>query len=202
MRVTGAGMRVVVADDAFVFHRGGASFGSSRERYSRNRRIFDARWADRYPAEYDAFMKRNPLGYLRAELERGLIEDVRSPLARLFTAPSHTEHTAVGRLWTMTLDAWGEGGVQELARKLPVAPLRLAETARSLLRTMTRPRVAATHPARSRWRSCRRSLTRNVGAATSRPRSTPVVCPADAACASAFSCGDSTSVAEYLPSLT
>jgi GT2 family glycosyltransferase len=31
MRITAEGFRTVVADDAFVYHRGGASFGKSRE---------------------------------------------------------------------------------------------------------------------------------------------------------------------------
>ena len=69
MRITAEGFRTVVADDAFVYHRGGASFGKSRERYLRNRRIFDERWAERYSLEYQVFLQRDPLQYPRDALE-------------------------------------------------------------------------------------------------------------------------------------
>ena len=135
MRVTGAGMRVVIADDAFVFHRGGASFGRSRERYLRNRRIFDERWADRYTVEYGEFIRRNPLAYLRAELERGLLEEESRPSPwPLEMVRSPAGHTALGRLWAMTLDAWNKGGPWMLVRKAPVVPRHLAEVARALAR--------------------------------------------------------------------
>ena len=135
MRVTGAGMRVVIADDAFVFHRGGASFGRSRERYLRNRRIFDERWADRYTVEYGEFMRRNPLAYLRTELERGLLEGESRPSPwPLEMVRSHARHTALGRLWAMTLDAWNKGGLWMLVRKAPIVPRHLAEVARALAR--------------------------------------------------------------------
>ena len=70
MRYTEAGLRVVAADDAFVYHRGCGSFGTWLERYRRNRVVFDARWNDEYQRDYARFLERNPLQYLRDALLR------------------------------------------------------------------------------------------------------------------------------------
>ena len=123
MQVTASGGRVVVADDAFVYHRGGASFGAEREsRYRRNRTVFDQRWAARYEADYRAFMRRDPLGYVRAALERGLLRE--APTRPAEQPPTYGRFE---RLWVMTVDAWRRGGPRLLVSKLGVAPRRLGE---------------------------------------------------------------------------
>lgn len=76
MRYTEAGLRVVAADDAFVYHKGCGSFGTWLERYQINRRIFDARWEEAYLRDYRAFLRRNPLQYVRdAVLRRTVAAD-------------------------------------------------------------------------------------------------------------------------------
>ncbi|MGE5833091.1 MAG: glycosyltransferase [Acidobacteriota bacterium] len=126
MRVTAEGWRTVVADDAFVYHRGGASFGKSRERYLRNRRIFDQRWAERYLVEYEAFLRRNPLQYLRDALEAGLDSEAVSNVVVPRRTDRRLKRTDGWRkLWAMTLDAWSIGGAGEVVRKLGVAPTHI-----------------------------------------------------------------------------
>ncbi len=71
MKVVDAGYRTVAADDVFVYHKGCASFGQWHERYLKNRKIFDARWAELYEKLYSEFEKADPLGYLRSELTSG-----------------------------------------------------------------------------------------------------------------------------------
>lgn len=73
MRYTEAGLRVVAADDAFVYHKGCGSFGTWLERYEINRKIFDARWQDAYASDYHRFLERNPLQYMRDRLYRHTI---------------------------------------------------------------------------------------------------------------------------------
>jgi asparagine synthase (glutamine-hydrolysing) len=70
MRYTEAGLRVVVADDAFVYHRGCGSFGTWQKRYEENRKIFDRRWGEEYARDYRRFLSRNPLQPLRDSLLR------------------------------------------------------------------------------------------------------------------------------------
>jgi len=65
MRLTTAGHRVVVADDVYLFHRGGGSFTDRDERYPKNRRIFDARWEHEYRKQYKAFLDADALGEIR-----------------------------------------------------------------------------------------------------------------------------------------
>ena len=126
MRITAERFRTVVADDAFVYHRGGASFGTSRERYLRNRRIFDERWAERYLVEYEAFLRRNPLQYLRDALETGLDSEAVSDLIVRRT-------NGWRKLWAMTLDAWSIGGAGEVVRKLGVAPAHIRSAVQQML---------------------------------------------------------------------
>lgn len=73
MRYTEAGLRVVAADDAFVYHKGCASFGTWMDRYLANRKIFDRRWKHAYLRDYRQFLDRNPLQYMRDALLRGTI---------------------------------------------------------------------------------------------------------------------------------
>jgi glycosyltransferase involved in cell wall biosynthesis len=132
MRITGEGFRTVVADDAFVYHRGGASFGKSRERYLRNRRIFDERWAERYSVEYEAFLRRNPLQYLRDALEAGLDSEAATDVM----APRRGEPRPPDgwrKLWAMTVDAWSIGGAGEVVRKLGVAPAHIRSAVQQML---------------------------------------------------------------------
>lgn len=75
MRLTEEGLRVVAADDAFVYHKGCGSFGTWLDRYQKNRKIFDARWEDAYLRDYHHFLNRNPLQYMRDALLRNTILD-------------------------------------------------------------------------------------------------------------------------------
>jgi glycosyltransferase involved in cell wall biosynthesis len=70
MRYTEAGLKVVVAADAFVYHRGCGSFGTWIERYNENRAIFDSRWSAEYGRDYGRFLRRNPLQPVRDRLLR------------------------------------------------------------------------------------------------------------------------------------
>ncbi len=74
MRLTEEGLRIVAAEDAFVYHKGSGSFGTWIERYRKNRVIFDQRWAFAYQRDYDEFLKRNPLQYVRDALLRNTID--------------------------------------------------------------------------------------------------------------------------------
>jgi O-antigen biosynthesis protein len=148
MRVTGAGLRTVVADDVFVYHRGGATFGRSRERYVKNRATFDARWSARYDVEYPEFLRRDPLRYLRTALNEHLEDPAvptypgeqrdRQPTSGFPRQYAHP-HGPLATLWVMTRDAWRQGGVSGLAAKIPVATLRLREASRRLRGTTALP---------------------------------------------------------------
>lgn len=65
MRLTAAGYRTVIADDVFVYHKGRGSFADRDERYTANRRIFDARWGRDYERQFAAFRRADPLGPVR-----------------------------------------------------------------------------------------------------------------------------------------
>ena len=65
MRLTAAGFRTVVAEDVYVYHRGGGSFTDSNERYLRNRRLFDERWGTEYRRQFRAFRRADPLKPVR-----------------------------------------------------------------------------------------------------------------------------------------
>jgi len=64
-RARAAGWRAVVADDAYVYHRQGASFSDSNERFQRNVKILMDRWRARHEAELAEFNVTNALGALR-----------------------------------------------------------------------------------------------------------------------------------------
>ena len=70
MRYTEAGLRVVIAEDAFVYHKGCGSFETRTDRYTANRRIFDSRWSEEYARDYEDFLERNPIQYIRDALLR------------------------------------------------------------------------------------------------------------------------------------
>jgi asparagine synthetase B (glutamine-hydrolysing)/GT2 family glycosyltransferase/glycosyltransferase involved in cell wall biosynthesis len=75
MRYTEAGLRVVIAEDAFVYHKGCGSFRTWIERYTQNRKTFDARWAEAYERDYSDFLRRNPIQYVRDGLLRDTIPE-------------------------------------------------------------------------------------------------------------------------------
>lgn len=68
MRLTTNGWRTVVAPNVYVYHKGSGSFTHKRERYLKNRRIFDARWQIEYKSQYEEFLKNNPLQNVRTDL--------------------------------------------------------------------------------------------------------------------------------------
>jgi GT2 family glycosyltransferase len=68
MRALADGFRVVVADDAFVFHHGESTFADRDERYAANRALFDARWGEEYARLLAAYRADDPLQGLRDAL--------------------------------------------------------------------------------------------------------------------------------------
>jgi GT2 family glycosyltransferase/glycosyltransferase involved in cell wall biosynthesis len=102
MRLTTAGFRTVVAEDVYVYHRGGGSFNDGQERYLRNRRRFDQRWGREYRRQFRAFRRANSLKATR----------------QLFTLPTRWEPTPA--LWQGTralLAEWrGARSLNRLAR--------------------------------------------------------------------------------------
>jgi GT2 family glycosyltransferase/glycosyltransferase involved in cell wall biosynthesis len=66
MRLIQKGYRTVIADNVYVYHKGGASFKQQRQTaYIKNRQIFDQRWSQEYQKQYEAFLKANPLKSIR-----------------------------------------------------------------------------------------------------------------------------------------
>ncbi|MGW7159264.1 glycosyltransferase [Paenibacillus taichungensis] len=61
MRLTTNGYRTVVASDVYVYHKGSASFVDRKERYIKNREIFDSRWKKEYLKQYRKFVKSRVL---------------------------------------------------------------------------------------------------------------------------------------------
>lgn len=102
MRLVGAGWRTVVAEDVYVYHRGGASFGDKQQRYLHNRRIFDARWGAEYRRQFRAFRRADPLQTTR----------------KLFSLPMRwTPQPAMWQAARALLAEWsGARSFQQLAR--------------------------------------------------------------------------------------
>lgn len=66
MRLTQKGYRTVIADNVYVYHKGGASFKQERQAsYQKNRKIFDQSWSQEYQQQYEAFLEANPLQPIR-----------------------------------------------------------------------------------------------------------------------------------------
>lgn len=61
MRLTTAGYRTVLADNVYVYHKGGAAFADKKERYLANRKLFDRRWKHEYSRQFKGFVKEAPL---------------------------------------------------------------------------------------------------------------------------------------------
>jgi glycosyltransferase involved in cell wall biosynthesis len=72
MRFTEAGLRAVAADDAFIYHKGWASYDEAKKSryYARNRAIFDARWSIPFDRDWRAYAAHDPLQYMRDALLR------------------------------------------------------------------------------------------------------------------------------------
>ncbi|MCB1777598.1 MAG: glycosyltransferase, partial [Candidatus Competibacteraceae bacterium] len=102
MRLLTAGYRAVVAEDVYVYHRGGGSFADGNARYLHNRRLFDARWREEYRRRFRAFRRADPL----------------KPVRRLFALPTRWDPLPV--LWQGAregLDEWrGRRSVNRLTR--------------------------------------------------------------------------------------
>lgn len=75
MRLIAAGFRTVVAEDVYVYHRGGGSFSDGYARYLHNRQLFDQRWKKEYRRQFRAFRRANPL----------------KPVRKLFALPTRWE---------------------------------------------------------------------------------------------------------------
>lgn len=71
MRLTTQGHRVVVAPSVYVYHKGGGTFTDRGERYKKNRKIFDQRWANDYQEQFKVFHQLNPLQKYRDAMESG-----------------------------------------------------------------------------------------------------------------------------------
>ena len=102
MRLVAKGYRTVVADDGFVYHKGRASFSDRDQRYRRNRRIFDARWAPQYQQQFRTFSKRDPLkparDLFRLPVRWDPIPSMRETYRRMRAAWRDGERAAVARL--------------------------------------------------------------------------------------------------------
>jgi len=66
MRLTTHGYRTVIAGNVYIYHKGRGTFTDHKERYRRNRAIFDARWSAEYQRQFRAFRRADPLGPIRA----------------------------------------------------------------------------------------------------------------------------------------
>lgn len=99
MRFTEAGYRVVVCDDAFVYHKGQGSFGARwRELFEANRKIFDSRWQAAYQRDYAKFKKRNPLQYIRDAVLRHTIRADEWSMASAMLVERNGRRQSAGKL--------------------------------------------------------------------------------------------------------
>ncbi|MBK6425163.1 MAG: asparagine synthase (glutamine-hydrolyzing) [Blastocatellia bacterium] len=72
MRLTEAGLRVVAADDAFIYHKGWASYDEAKKNryYEHNRAIFDTRWSVPFDRDWGRYSRHDPLQPTRNRLLR------------------------------------------------------------------------------------------------------------------------------------
>lgn len=106
MRLTTAGFRTVVAEDVYVYHRGGGSFTDSNTRYLRNRRLFDERWGKEYRRQFRAFRRADP----------------RKSIRRLFALPTRWDPLPV--LWEGAREGLAEWRGRRSANRLVRIALR------------------------------------------------------------------------------
>lgn len=79
-RALSAGWRAVVADDAFVYHKQGASFVDGNERMFRNLEIFRRRWQWTHGPRLEEFDRRNEMGAFRdAETREWILPPASEP---------------------------------------------------------------------------------------------------------------------------
>lgn len=130
MRLVAAGWRTVVAEDVYVYHRGGGSFSDAQQRYLHNRRIFDQRWGAAYRAQFHAFRCADPLQTTR----------------KLFTLSTRwTPQPAIWQAARALLAEWqGARSFQQLVRlalrhSLAVVRSREANPVRALNAQLTPP---------------------------------------------------------------
>ena len=98
MRFTEAGLRVVVCEDAYVYHKGQGSFGARwRELFEANRKIFDSRWRPAYERDYARFKKRNPLQYVRDAVLRHTIRADEWSMASAMIVECDARQRAAGK---------------------------------------------------------------------------------------------------------
>lgn len=130
MKAISAGYRVVAADDTFVFHQGGSSFGSWHERYHRNRKIFDQRWGKDFFPLFKKFQAADPLRYLSDSLYRNL-------------RVSKIDASLIKSLWHMAKATWRRGGIRGIisSRQL-ILPLIISTTKKMTLQLASNPSLA------------------------------------------------------------
>jgi asparagine synthase (glutamine-hydrolysing) len=81
MRLTEAGFRVVAADDVYIYHKGLGSHDEQQrnERYTGNRKIFDARWEPAFLRDWGAYMRNDPLQHIRHRVLQGTLSPAEAP---------------------------------------------------------------------------------------------------------------------------
>lgn len=140
-RCRAAGWRCVVADDAFVYHRHGASFTDRDVRLARNMEILMGRWRRLHEEEIAAFDRRNALGAVRdAAYEWRLPDDAPEERDLLFVLPSlqapiaspvlqlaNTLLLSGTRVGVALLDGGALPVVETFLRPIVVSPERLGE---------------------------------------------------------------------------
>lgn len=130
MRLTTAGWRTVLADNVYIYHRGGGTFTDRDGRYQRNRAIFDSRWKREYERQYNQFRKNDPLAPLRA----------------LFTTRQRWEPMPI--VWETGRDlrkAWRSGRISDILRVIARGGIRTLGSRRPVgtpesVANVTRPR--------------------------------------------------------------
>lgn len=110
MRLTTNGWRTVAAPGTYTYHKGNGSFEDRRERYLKNRMIFDGRWASDYKTQFKTFQKENLIGKIRSH--------VAPP--RRFTPLSHAR-----QVYRNTKTALRQHDAQNAAKALAKGILRI-----------------------------------------------------------------------------
>ncbi len=126
MRLIAADFRTVVAEDVYVYHRGGGSFHDSRERYLRNRRLFDQRWGAEYRRQFRAFQQAHPL----------------QPTRKLFTLPTRWDPQPA--LWQAAREGLAEWRGARSLHRLGRIAMRQALTVLTHRRPCPRRRLTQT----------------------------------------------------------